>query len=397
MTDRAAFLRAICERPHDDAPRLVYADWLDEHGDPRGEFIRLQIDLARLPAAASHRAALAQRGVQLLDDHKSAWEAELPPHYRQVVGYERGFPVVELSLADGRAFLDAYRASALSDLVPGYHLRLWEVRPAELDELALSPGLARLTGLACQPDGWRRGVLPRLLSSPYLTNLSELRLAGHAGAESVRALAAAAHLTRLRTLDLRGSRLTNDDVERLAGVAGLDNLSALWLGDGEDDQNFLGPAGARALAESPCFANVAELQLCRNPLGDEGGVELAAADWPRLADLHLSRCRLGPESAAALIGAPGLAGLRGLDLAGNDLGDVGAAALALSPALGRLRTLDLSDNAIGEDGAVALLTSPYLDYVSELRLDGNRGVARVERHFRRRFGARFQCRVFGYL
>jgi uncharacterized protein (TIGR02996 family) len=26
------FLRAICESPDDDAPRLVFADWLDEHG-----------------------------------------------------------------------------------------------------------------------------------------------------------------------------------------------------------------------------------------------------------------------------------------------------------------------------------------------------------------------------
>src|SRR6476659_7569532 len=45
-SDRAAFLRAIAEQPDDDLPRLVYADWLDEHGEPeRAEFIRLQIEL----------------------------------------------------------------------------------------------------------------------------------------------------------------------------------------------------------------------------------------------------------------------------------------------------------------------------------------------------------------
>ncbi len=50
MTDRDALLRAICENPDDDAPRLIYADWLDEHGDPRqAEFIRVQIELARIP------------------------------------------------------------------------------------------------------------------------------------------------------------------------------------------------------------------------------------------------------------------------------------------------------------------------------------------------------------
>jgi uncharacterized protein (TIGR02996 family) len=62
MSDRDALLRAICENPDDDAPRLVYADWLDEHGDPRqAEFIRVQIELARGPAAAQRFDTLKKR------------------------------------------------------------------------------------------------------------------------------------------------------------------------------------------------------------------------------------------------------------------------------------------------------------------------------------------------
>ena len=34
MTERHAFLRAIKDHPDDDTPRLVFADWLDEHGEP---------------------------------------------------------------------------------------------------------------------------------------------------------------------------------------------------------------------------------------------------------------------------------------------------------------------------------------------------------------------------
>jgi uncharacterized protein (TIGR02996 family) len=48
MSDDTAFLHAVIEHPDDDGPRLVYADWLDEQGDPRGEFIRVQCELARL-------------------------------------------------------------------------------------------------------------------------------------------------------------------------------------------------------------------------------------------------------------------------------------------------------------------------------------------------------------
>ena len=47
MTEREAFLAAICAAPDEDLPRLVFADWLDEHGEPeRAEFIRLQCELA---------------------------------------------------------------------------------------------------------------------------------------------------------------------------------------------------------------------------------------------------------------------------------------------------------------------------------------------------------------
>jgi uncharacterized protein (TIGR02996 family) len=35
-----AFLRAILASPEDDVPRLIYADWLEERGDPRAELLR---------------------------------------------------------------------------------------------------------------------------------------------------------------------------------------------------------------------------------------------------------------------------------------------------------------------------------------------------------------------
>ena len=41
MTEEWALLKAILERPDDDARKLVYADWLEEQGDPRSEYLRL--------------------------------------------------------------------------------------------------------------------------------------------------------------------------------------------------------------------------------------------------------------------------------------------------------------------------------------------------------------------
>jgi uncharacterized protein (TIGR02996 family) len=63
-------LAAILDEPDDDLPRLVYADCCEESGDhDRAEFIRLQLELHRAPAAnqqeqreiGSHRHRLARR------------------------------------------------------------------------------------------------------------------------------------------------------------------------------------------------------------------------------------------------------------------------------------------------------------------------------------------------
>ena len=43
----STFLQSVIEYPYDDVPRQVYADWLEERGDPRCEFIRLNCQLFR--------------------------------------------------------------------------------------------------------------------------------------------------------------------------------------------------------------------------------------------------------------------------------------------------------------------------------------------------------------
>lgn len=48
MDENAAFMAAIRDNPDDDTPRLVFADWCDDRGEPdRAEFIRGQVEIAR--------------------------------------------------------------------------------------------------------------------------------------------------------------------------------------------------------------------------------------------------------------------------------------------------------------------------------------------------------------
>ena len=48
MSEEQAFLDLIFANPGDNTTKLVYADWLDDRGDPRGEIVRLKVKVASL-------------------------------------------------------------------------------------------------------------------------------------------------------------------------------------------------------------------------------------------------------------------------------------------------------------------------------------------------------------
>jgi uncharacterized protein (TIGR02996 family) len=89
MNEREALLKAVCENPYDDAPRLVFADWLQEHGEEeRAEFIRVQIQFDRGAFRPSEEARLKRR-LRKLDVHKAQWELEIPK--AEYIYFSRGF------------------------------------------------------------------------------------------------------------------------------------------------------------------------------------------------------------------------------------------------------------------------------------------------------------------
>ena len=72
----AAFLQDARERPEDDTPRLVLADFLEDHGDrDKAEFIRLQCRLAvgQAPLEERKRQGMEERCKSLLDNRGGAW------------------------------------------------------------------------------------------------------------------------------------------------------------------------------------------------------------------------------------------------------------------------------------------------------------------------------------
>jgi uncharacterized protein (TIGR02996 family) len=93
MTEREALLRAVCEFPDDDTPRLVFADWLQEHGDEeRAEFIRLQIEQTRLKKESVPWWKCESRARKLLKAHERQWDRDIVANNDFFWGdYVRGF------------------------------------------------------------------------------------------------------------------------------------------------------------------------------------------------------------------------------------------------------------------------------------------------------------------
>src|SRR6478609_6823695 len=96
LTDEPALLsllEAARAEPHDDAPRLVLADWLDDHGEhDRAEFVRLQLRLApgAQPPEPNERKDCERRCRQLLDRRGGCWLGALWRWFPPATCWHRG-------------------------------------------------------------------------------------------------------------------------------------------------------------------------------------------------------------------------------------------------------------------------------------------------------------------
>lgn len=85
MTTEESFLGAIASAIDDRLPRLVFADWLDEQGDPRAEWLRVECELAELGPSDGRRPTLEAR-------LRALWDA----HREGLIGWERRFALARI-------------------------------------------------------------------------------------------------------------------------------------------------------------------------------------------------------------------------------------------------------------------------------------------------------------
>ncbi len=83
----ADLLAAIREHPADDGPRLIFADWLQQRGDPRGELLALQL-------SGTRDARTLAREQTLIRHHGGTWLGPIADiAVQKSWRFERGFPV----------------------------------------------------------------------------------------------------------------------------------------------------------------------------------------------------------------------------------------------------------------------------------------------------------------
>jgi uncharacterized protein (TIGR02996 family) len=219
MTDREALLRAVIENPDDDAPRLVYADWLDEHGDPdRAEFIRVQCVLHGSPRSDDEWKALRARSAALLEANHTRWMTGVPgpPAIHWLGDYYRGF----LRHAGAARWADL-RADwqALFATTPLVQLTIWSITPRELDDFLARPEAWFLQYVFLTTDYGTDAAAVRIATNPAVTGWSVVSLApGPDDAltdTGALALAGSPHLGGLSRLHLPTGGLTEGAVQAL--------------------------------------------------------------------------------------------------------------------------------------------------------------------------------------
>lgn len=218
-SDGDLLLRAVFEHPEDDAPRLAYADWLDESGgEPeRAALIRVQCELARLPPDDPRAAELTRAEEKLLRGRKLRWRASLPRLRGVVWGdFSRGF-VDSVVL---KSTFDLWRYSArIVDAIPLYAVT---VKPSPLYGREMT-GFARIKALGQVSVLKLAGLqmtdvrLGQVLESPFLARLSVLDLSlNHIGDGGAHRLGACQALPNLNVLNLWGNRIADTGAQAFA-------------------------------------------------------------------------------------------------------------------------------------------------------------------------------------
>lgn len=227
---------AIVAHAEEDTPRLVYADWLDENGDPdRAAFIRVQCRLAEMPPDHPDWVDLIEQHDELIARVK--WRQDLQPpdpdgfYFDDMEDDEapvrRGFPYfIDCQLEDYEWDDEFERVcKEITKFIQTTTIRgiyFYYLTAPLLTKLLAVPAFAQLTGLSffvnddpTASDAEVGNAVRLVANSPATRGLQELFLYGDLQSPAIVALANAKSFKALRRLSIHEPMGTNAEHAKL--------------------------------------------------------------------------------------------------------------------------------------------------------------------------------------
>lgn len=381
---RKDFEGRIHANPDDDDLRLVFADYLEDHGDPdRGNLIRLQCEMSKLPVWDRRFQEAKWQADRLVRIHGPKWrEAEMPKlEGVEWMDFERGF-VSGARIKDVKALYanDAKIAATktvtqleiptLNEDMPRppntlSWLKTLRITNTDGEYVATDPSLLsaaekiEVVGLYDGQDlGWLNDWLSRQANTTTKEVLiRDINVEGNhtLGLPFVRELVEAGEAIKAKgiQLHLRSFRIGTSFVDYDSGYF---------------EDPTIGEEGANIIAEADCLQSLESIDVSRQRIGTDGLASIYKA-FPLLREL-IARS-VGAKTIGFMKEHDAGALFDHVVLSGNPIGDVGLQILAQRKRMERLAILDLDTCEIGALGVEALIQSPLWQILRHLDLSRN--------------------------
>lgn len=218
------FLENIFEDPSNDNNKLIYADWLEEQGDPLGEIIRIQLEIKNNDLYAENYSKLVIREQQLLA--KSNFEC-----YQ---GIPKWFISNDLPIS--------LRITKLIDLA----------------SIISNPCLENVINLDVKNININNLIFDHLLNSPHIINLKHLNV----NCNKITKIPTSNFLKKLQTLEIAFNELNSIN-------SNTSNLKVLDISSNGINNNIF-----NKLINSPYLENLKELNISFNHITDISSMKL---------------------------------------------------------------------------------------------------------------------------
>lgn len=258
----AEFLSAITLHPCDMDARLIYADYLEEQGDPRGEFIRIQCELASPSDDLDRREVLDRRQEQLRSVHERKWVQSLRD---KVTSWTFRCGFVESVEVSADQFLR--HADSIFAATPIRSLTVTAVSSL-MDRIAAHPRIAELEGLHLERSELSVMDTQCIARVPF-QRLVSLRLSSCRLVDDSFLPLLDLKVPSLKDADFSANRLRNQSFTALSLSRAFHGITELNVMANEIRQT-----GAQQFARSKGFADLQLLDIRGNPIGRSGAVAL---------------------------------------------------------------------------------------------------------------------------